>query len=139
MIAQPFPLVFDAATTLNNSTLNTTALNLSGFNSGMIVVRLGTIAATGGLTVAKLQTSDDGSTWVDVTGGAFGGTGAPALPGDTSDDTFIGFVFKKTGLRQRYRAVLTAGTAVNTIITAVMGFGFDAVTTPAATYPLLRV
>jgi len=120
-------LTFDGVTTLNASTLNSATLNGAGYSSVIFYVRFGAIASTGGLTTAKLQTSDNGSTWVDVTGGA------PAvLPGDTADDQTMLFTTKTIGLRRDFRLVLASTVAVATVVNCVVGFGCVGSSEPAA-------
>ena len=119
MISQ-FPVITkEAGATLNTgatATLSSTGVDCRGFDYITITVLLGTIAAGGGLSVAKLQYSDNNSTWADVTDG-----GATPLPGDTDDNKYITWYHKNVdGAHRYYRVVLTTAGAVNTIIDSII-------------------
>lgn len=115
MISQFIDPVRIAGTTLNTggtASVNVTSVDLLGFNYLTVVVSLGTIAATGNLSVAKLQSSNDNTNWADVAGGA-----QTTLPVTADSNKFLIWNRKNVnGAARYYRVVLTTSAAANTVI-----------------------
>lgn len=76
------------------TTSNGSSVDLSGYNSALVVLTVGTI--TDGTHTPKLQECDDNSTWADVAAGDLEGTFA-ALASSTSQ--YIGYKGHKRYLR----------------------------------------
>jgi len=92
----------------NNAAVTISALDTQGYDQADIFVVLG--ATDIALTVMKLTESDDDSSYNDVTGCTFGGTGLPALPSATDDNNVYAFHIRKCSARKRYlKPAITVG------------------------------
>lgn len=92
--------------------VNSTSVDISGFDGVTFYVLVGTIAASGSVT-CKLQYSTDNSNWTDVTGGGSGTTA------DTDDNKTIILEVIDPAARY-YRVVTTRGDGGNSTINGLM-------------------
>jgi hypothetical protein len=96
------PLSISAA---NTGTAFDTSV-LGGVGEAVCVVTIGAIASDA--TVLKIQESDDNSTWTDVSGGSFSGTGLPTTASGANKQWL--FHVRTGGIRKRYlRVACTPG------------------------------
>jgi len=100
----------------NGATTNGTAFDLAaqtGISYASAVVQVGNLAIA--ITTLKVQTSDDNSTWVDLTGAAF------TAPTASDDNKIYTCHIKCNGnpLVRRYLRVTVTGGAAATLISSV--------------------
>ena len=97
------------------ATVNGTGVDTSGFNTAQFLINLGVIAA--GQTVdAKVQESDDNSTWTNVTGAAI-----PQVP-DTGDDTLRIIELRSLAGRKKFlrMELVVAGAGATLVAVSVL-------------------
>lgn len=101
---------------INNAAVTCASIDRKGFDYSNVKLILG--ANDIGLTVCKLQESDDNSTWTDVPGGDFSTSGT--LPG-ASDQNKVYVWDADLRARKRYlRPALTVGNGVSGAFVAVI-------------------
>ena len=120
-----FPIVTRVlgSTTLNTggtTSVNTTAAKSYNSDFVMFSIRLGTIAAGGGLSSIVAQGSNDGSNWTAIT------ISPSIVVGDTDDNNFVCVLLGvNQGKFRDYRLVLTTAGAVNSVIDYVDAYAFS--------------
>ncbi len=125
-----------AATTValaaGTSDVNSVGVDTQGFDSLSILIRLGTVTATGTGTF-KIQGSDDNSTYVDIEGSA-------QTWADTDSNYQIGWGYGR--LVYRYYRVATdratANTAISSMVALLSNSKLEAVTQLTSTGQFLR-
>jgi hypothetical protein len=93
------------ATRINNSAVTCAAVDRKGFDYAVAKLFIG--ANDIGLTVAKLQESDDDSTWTDIPGADFSIAGT--LPGSGIQDAIWLWDVDLRGRKRYLRPALTVG------------------------------
>lgn len=117
------PIDTTGATT-NGTAFDTRTNGGAGF--AVCIVQTGNVAAD--VTTLKLQQSDDNSSWVDITDGAFT---APLATG--GDNTIRAAWVPLGGTRRRYLRVTVTGGAGATLVSAVWLAGPISITPNSAT------
>jgi hypothetical protein len=105
------------------TTTNTTAVDLSGFEQAIGILKFGAIAASATCTAIKVQVSDDGSTYTDLVDAITPPTGQTGVTfADTSDNLVVQFALDLRSKAKKYlRYSLVTGTA-NSIALEFAGF-----------------
>lgn len=94
-----------------NGTVNGTGVDLAGYESALVVIDVG--VRTDGTHAAKIQDSDDNSTFADASAGEQVGT----FPADVTSNTPVAVAY--TGDRRYIRPVLvTSGATTGAIVGA---------------------
>jgi len=119
----PFTLGI-AATTINNSSLSTAAVDLNSGNCDAAVfhIQLGT-QTTGVISTCKLEESDNNSSWVDITGGSLGSL--PITLSTADNNTGIVMAVKRTGRRRYIRVTFASTTATALPVTYIAAAGLN--------------
>ena len=95
-------------------TVNGPGINVQGVDEALISLMIGAMGASATIDV-KVQHSDDDSTYVDITGAAFG---QETQAGGDNDDEFVGRI-DLTGAKKFIRVVSTVATAAVDVAVAV--------------------
>jgi hypothetical protein len=97
------------AARINNAVVTCAAVDRKGFDSAVAKLFIG--ANDIGLTVAKLQESDDDATWTDIPGADFSIAGT--LPGNTAQNEIWLWDVSLLGRKRYLRPALTVGSGTN--------------------------
>jgi hypothetical protein len=100
-----------AAASQSVGAVNGTAVDLKGFTNASFLITCGTVGSSG-TVVAKIQHSDDGTTWTD-SAQVDTGDATVSLPSKTAVFSDRLHVVKPT--HRYYRVVLTIGTAASVV------------------------
>ena len=101
---------------VHSASINGESVDLRGFNSALVAITAGAVAGAGNVT-PKLQDSDNGSDWADVTAANLQGEFPAALVADTAYK--VGYL----GSKRYVRAVGTLNSGTSVAFAAVIVLG----------------